>query len=101
MTSIPAEAPSTPSVDEEAVKALYVHLLDCWNRRDGDAFAASFTEDAHVVGFDGSQMTGSEEIGKQLRQIFTDHPTPAYVGKVRGVSFPAPDVSLLRAVAGM
>ena len=36
-----------------------------------------------------------------MRQIFADHPTAAYVGKVREVRFLAPEVALLRAVAGM
>jgi len=46
-------------------------------------------------------LDGRGEIATTLGQIFADHPTAAYVGKVRAVRFLARDVALLRAVAGM
>ncbi len=90
-----------PSDNELEVRALYRHVLDCWNRRSPAEFAALFEPDAYLVGFDGSPMEGPLQIETELRQIFTDHPTAAYVGKVRGVRFLTPDVALLRAVSGM
>jgi uncharacterized protein (TIGR02246 family) len=89
------------SSDEPAIRALYQQMLQGWNQRSGQAIAAAFAEDALLIGFDGSQMTGSAEITSTLQQIFADHPTPAFVGKVRRVSFLAPEVALLHAVAGM
>lgn len=80
---------------------LYQQLLAAWNRRSADDFAALFEEEGHVVGFDGSPMNGRGEIQSVIRDIFTDHPTAAYVGKVRGVRFLTPEVAILRAVAGM
>ena len=38
------------------VVELYTQLLEAWNARSADAFAALFTADASVVGFDGSQI---------------------------------------------
>lgn len=90
-----------PATDETAVRALCRQLWDAWNQRSSDAFAALFAEDGYVVGFDGSAMNGRTEVESQLRRIFTDHVTAAYVGTVREERFLAPDVALVRAVAGM
>ncbi len=89
------------SSDEAAVSSLYKQLIDAWNRRDAAAYAALFTEDANVVGFDGSQMNGSIEIQQSLQQIFADHITASYVSKIRGVWFLTPETAILRSVAGM
>jgi uncharacterized protein (TIGR02246 family) len=87
--------------DEREVCRLHRGILDAWNRRNAGDFAALFTEDGDVVGFDGSPLNGRSEIESVLRQIFAGHPTAAYVGKVRGVRFLTPDVAVLRAVVGM
>lgn len=87
--------------EAEEITALYQELLNGWNRRSADDFGAAFATDGNMVGFDGSQVDGRSEVIAHLRQIFADHPTPAYVGKVREVRFLAPGVALLRAVAGM
>jgi uncharacterized protein (TIGR02246 family) len=83
------------------IRALYQQLPDAWNRRDRDAYAKLFGEDSSVVGFDGTEMTGSAEIATTLRKIFTDHATGVYRGKVRGVRMLSPDVALLRAITGL
>ena len=89
------------SSDEPAICALHQQMLNGWNQRSSNAIAAAFAEDGQLIGFDGSQMTGSAEIAATLQQTFADHPTPAFVGKVRQVSFLAPEVALLHAIAGM
>lgn len=101
MNNYPFQQQGSPSSNEIEVRALYQQLLDAWNKRNADAFAASFAEDGEVVGFDGSQMSGRTEIASTLRQIFADHLTAPYVSKVRGVRLLSPDVALLRAVVGM
>lgn len=80
--------------------AVYTQLLDAWNRRDADAFAALFTADGSSVGFDGSPMNGREEIASTLRAIFADHQTAAYVAKIREIR-PLDGATLLRSVVGM
>jgi uncharacterized protein (TIGR02246 family) len=87
--------------DDGAIRALYQQVLDAWNTRSPEAFGALFAEDGNVVGFDGSPLNGRAEIEKELRRIFADHQTAAYVGKVREVRFLTPDVAVLRAVSGM
>jgi uncharacterized protein (TIGR02246 family) len=96
--SSPTQA--APSHDAD-IGALYQQLLDGWNQRDAAAYAALFAEDASVVGFDGSQMNGRAEIASQLGQIFADHPTSRYVGKIREVRLLTADAAILRAVVGM
>jgi uncharacterized protein (TIGR02246 family) len=86
---------------ETAIATLYQQLLDSWNERDTVKMAALYTEDASVVGFDGSQMNGRDEIQTTIQRIFDDHQTATYIGKVREVRFLSPDVAILRAVVGM
>jgi len=83
------------------VEELYRRIIDAWNAGDAEAFAAAFLDDGEVVGFDGSQLAGRAAIAAELGRIFADHPTGRYVAKVRSVRSLAPDVALLRAVAGM
>src|SRR5690349_17647856 len=87
--------------DEAPIIALYQAMLDGWNKRSADNLAFLYDEAAHVTGFDGSQMNGRAEIGSTFAQIFADHQTAPYVGKVREVRFLAENVALLRAIAGM
>lgn len=95
-------AVTTPTTDDlDGVRELYASLLRRWNRRDAHSFAAHFTEDGTVVGFDGSEMNGRVAIESELARIFRDHPTGQYVGIVRETRRTANDVVLLRAVAGI
>jgi uncharacterized protein (TIGR02246 family) len=80
---------------------LYQQMLEAWNRRDADGFAALFTDHCNIVGFDGSQMNGRTQTASELRAIFTSHPTASYVAKVREVRQLDTRVVLLRAVVGM
>jgi uncharacterized protein (TIGR02246 family) len=87
--------------ERERVISVYRQLLDAWNRRDADAFAACFADDGSCVGFDGSMMSGRAEIASTLRGIFEHHPTASYVAKVREVRAIAPGVAIVRSVVGM
>ena len=63
--------------------------------------AGALAPDGLVIGFDGSQMFGSNEVAAELGRIFADHQTAAYVTKVRSVMPLGSDAALLHAVAGM
>jgi uncharacterized protein (TIGR02246 family) len=89
------------STEETAVRALYQQLIAGWNQRSAAAMVEPIAADGEIIGFDGSQVIGREEIAAHVHQIFTDHVTPPYVSKVRQVRFLTPDVAHLRAVAGM
>lgn len=96
-TPKPARAPAA----EAATRKLYADLLLCWNERDAQCFAQLFTRNGNMVGFDGSQVNGQEDIETHLSGVFGSHPTAAYVGKAREVRLLGQEVTLLRAVAGM
>lgn len=83
------------------IQALYGKLLDAWNDRSARGMAELFSEDGELIGFDGSQAIGPDEIFSHLDPIFRDHPTARFVSKVREVRFPAREVAILRAIAGM
>lgn len=89
------------SPDEIEVSKLYRDLLDSWNRRNADDFAALFADDSEVIGFDGSQQLGQAEIASTLQTIFTDHVTAPYVSKIKTVRFLSPDIAIVRAIVGM
>lgn len=83
------------------VQALYQQLIDGWNNRSARAMADQFAEDGEMIGFDGSQAIGREEIFSHLDPIFKEHPTPPFVTKVKNVRFLDSDAAILRAIAGM
>jgi uncharacterized protein (TIGR02246 family) len=94
--------PSSSRSDQiESAAVLYRGLLAAWNARDAEAFAALFTSDGSIVGFDGSQVDGSARIAGHLLGIFADHPTASYVGIVREVRLLSDAVVVVRAVVGM
>jgi uncharacterized protein (TIGR02246 family) len=79
----------------------YQLMLEAWNRRDADGFAALLTDTCTVVGFDGSQMNGRTQTASELRTIFASHPTASYVAKIREIRQLDTHVVLLRAAVGM
>ncbi|MBE3570089.1 MAG: SgcJ/EcaC family oxidoreductase [Bacillales bacterium] len=83
------------------VQALYQQLIDGWNNRSARRMADQFAEDGEMIGFDGSQAIGREEIFSHLDPIFKEHPTPPFVTKVKNVRFLDSDAAILRAIAGM
>jgi uncharacterized protein (TIGR02246 family) len=85
----------------QKVERLYWTLLAGCNDRDGEAMASCCDEDGEMIGFDGSRVHGRSDIAAEMNRIFADHETATFVAKVRDVQDLAPDVALLRAVAGM
>ena len=90
-----------PAAAVPAATALYRRLIDGWNAHDADAMGAALLADSLVIGFDGSQMLGREEVVTGLSDVFADHEVARYVVKVRSVTPLGTDVVLLHAVAGM
>src|SRR5919107_824600 len=86
---------------EHQIRRLYEQMLIAWNQQDAPAMAACFEEDGDLVGFDGTQADSRADIEDHLRPIFTDHPTAAYVAKVREIRMLGTNVGILRAVVGM
>ena len=95
------ESTANHSADEAAVRALYQQLMDAWNQGSGDAFAAVFTEDGDLIGFDGTHFKGRQEIAPFHQQLFDKWLKGSrLVGEVKDVRFLSPDVALMHAVGG-
>lgn len=88
-------------METTVIEKLHEELLTCWNTQNAAGMASLFTEDANVVGFDGSQMNGQAQIETTLKQVFADHKTATYVWKVKEVRFLNAAAALLRAIVGM
>lgn len=83
------------------IEELYHKLLSAWNERNARGMADLFMEDGEIIGFDGSQSRGPDEIFSHINPIFQHHPTAAFVGKVKEVQFLDSHAAFLRAIAGM
>jgi uncharacterized protein (TIGR02246 family) len=98
MTNDHADHSVNHSRDEAAVRALYQELMDGWNQGNGDAFAAVFTEDGDLIGFDGTHFKGRQEIAPFHQQLFDKWLKGSrLVGEVKDVRFLSPDVALMHA----
>jgi uncharacterized protein (TIGR02246 family) len=82
------------------VHLLYLRLLEAWNERSPDDYAALFAEDSTAIGFDGSEIAGPDLAG-HLRSIFADHATARYVAVVRRIQALGSGIALLISTAGM
>lgn len=87
--------------NKNEIKALYQKMIDGWNNRSAHDMAGHFTESGESIGFDGSLMSGQDEMISQLSGIFDEHPTPPFVTKVKAVRFVGEDTAILRAIVGM
>jgi uncharacterized protein (TIGR02246 family) len=83
------------------IRDLYGRMIAGWNAGDAAAMTRDFADDGQIVGFDGSEVSGREQIESYLAGIFANHKVASYVTLVREVRELAPDVTLLRAHAGM
>lgn len=105
MTSVSSSAAATLAPNGErphdGLETLYFALIDRWNARDAAGLAALFAEQGQLVGFDGSEINGRDNIVTHLEPIFANHPTPTYFAKIRHTRALCPDIALLRALAGM
>ena len=89
------------SIDEAAVRNLYQQLMDGWNQGSGDAFAAVFAENGHLVAFDGTHFEGKAEIAPFHQELFDKWlKGTRLVGRVKDVRLLSPDVALMHAVGG-
>jgi uncharacterized protein (TIGR02246 family) len=83
------------------IQALYHQLLEKWNNSNARAMADLFADEGEIIGYDGSQEIGREQIFSHLNPIFENHPTARFVGKVKSVRLFGPNIAMLRAIAGM
>lgn len=86
------------SADEAAITAVMREIVATWNRGDGSAYGALFTEDADYIDVTGTHTVGGAAIGS-LHQLLFDGPLKGsqleYGPAAPGVRFLAPDVALV------
>jgi uncharacterized protein (TIGR02246 family) len=76
-------------------------MMAGWNQGSGAAFAAAFTEDGHLVGFDGTHFRGRAEVAPFHQELFDKWlKGTRLVGRVTDIRFLSPDIALLHAVGG-
>lgn len=83
------------------IQALYYQLLEKWNNSNARAMADLFADKGEIIGYDGSQEIGREEIFLHINPIFENHPTARFVGNVKSVRLIGSNTAMLRAIAGM
>ena len=87
--------------DEASVSALYEALIAGWNSSSAEGFAAPFSREGAVIGFDGSENHGRDTIRTEMQAIFDDHQPATFVTKVRSIDLLGSDAAMLRAIVGM
>ncbi len=92
-------------MDQTTIKAevieLYQKLIHAWNDRNAEEMTELYTETGEQIGFDGSLLTGPNEISTHLGEIFAKHPTPPFTSKVKDVRLLGEESAVLRAIAGI
>ena len=100
-TQTSREGATDYTADEEAIRDLFLQLLDDWGRGDGDAYGSRFTEDADYVAFDGTHTKGQSDIASSHQQLFDKYlKGTRLTGQIRSVRFLSPDTALVHAVGG-
>lgn len=87
---------SDRSADEKALHDLFQKIRDEWNRGDGRAFAASFTEDADYIIVNGMHLQGREAIATVHQQLFeTLFRGSRLEGFIKDIRFLSNDIALM------
>lgn len=86
---------------ENEIQTLYQRLIQGWNNRSAEAMAEQFSDKGELIGFDGSQVIGRDNIIAHLHPIFAEHPTPPFICIVKDVRLLSPEIAILRAIVGM
>lgn len=85
----------------DGVTVLYTLWVHAWNRRNAAGMAQLFGKEATMIGYDGTIISGKDELTEILTHIFAHLPTAAFVTIVRDITPLSDTVVLLRADAGM
>jgi uncharacterized protein (TIGR02246 family) len=89
------------AAEEAKIRALYKGVLEGWNQGRGEVFAAPFSADATFVAFDGSVLSGREQIAETHQELFDK-----WLGGTRlfdewtRVRFLGPDAAVVISVGG-
>ena len=83
-------------LDQESLRSLPKQISDAWNKGDGRALAATFTEHGVLVSSDGTYCDGRAEIDRYLGRLFAAHLRGSrFAAKVISIRFLGPEVALM------
>jgi uncharacterized protein (TIGR02246 family) len=86
--------------DVAELSEIPLRMIAAWNRGDGDAFAAPFTETADFVAFEGTHLHGRAAIADFHRELFATAVRGSKLeGGVRFVRLLTPDLAVVHAWA--
>jgi uncharacterized protein (TIGR02246 family) len=84
------------SADEQALHDLFQVSKDGWNQGDGAAYAASFTEDADYILWNGTHLKGRPAIAAAHQQLFETRLQGSRLeGFIKHIRFLSDDIALL------
>jgi len=84
------------AADEDGIRAIHQRMIDAWNVGDGAGFAASFTEDADFVAFEGTHLKGRQEIALFHQGIFNTVVKGSRLeGEVKFVRLLSPELAIM------
>jgi len=93
----PATSPARSS-DDNDIRALWSSLLAHWNRGDGAAYAAVFTEDCDYVAFDGTRLIGRDANAHAHQTLFdTVLHGSRLAGEIESIRYLTDDVAVIHA----
>jgi len=84
------------SADEKALHDLFQKIKDGWNQGDGQAYAASFTEDADYIVWNGIYLKGRQAIAAAHQRLFeTRFQGSRLEGFIKHIRFLSDDIALV------
>jgi uncharacterized protein (TIGR02246 family) len=88
--------PNDRSADEHALHTLFQELQAGWNQGDGQAYAASFTEDADYIVWNGTSLKGRQAIAAAHQQLFETRLQGSRLeGLIQHIRFLSDDIALV------
>lgn len=90
------------AADEATIRSFPLAMIAAWNEGDALAFAAPFAADATFIAFDGTELTGRDEIVAFHQPLFEGQLKGTRLeGHVELVRFLGRDVAVLHARCGV
>jgi uncharacterized protein (TIGR02246 family) len=87
--------------DAEDVRALYLAVMDGWNRGSAAAFAAPFADEADFIAFDGTRFHGRDDLVRFHEPLFGTHLRGTRLtGDVTDIRFLSADMAVMHARGG-
>lgn len=93
----------THTDDETAIRDLLRRLMEAWNRGDGNAYAAQFTEDADYIAPDGTHLQGRQATAQLHQRLFDTVLQGSQLERqrVKSIRFVTPEVAIVHGTSGV